>query len=89
LAFGSSDRRPPLGLDQRSHDIALLHDQLLEALDLEPPCPTSPAARHLVEALRREPDRQAGHNPAGGWMVVLLLALLLGETAVQNRGGFK
>ncbi len=30
--------------------------------------------------LRREPDRQVGHNPAGGWMVLALLALLLGET---------
>jgi cytochrome b len=38
------------------------------------------AARHLAHALRREPDRQAGHNPAGGWMVVLLIILLLGET---------
>jgi cytochrome b len=38
------------------------------------------AARHLAHALRREPDRQAGHNPAGGWMVLLLLLLLLGET---------
>jgi cytochrome b len=37
-------------------------------------------ARHLAHALRREPDRQAGHNPAGGWMVLLLLLLLLGET---------
>jgi cytochrome b len=42
--------------------------------------PPRSAARHLVGALRHEPDRQAGHNPAGGWMVVLLLALLLGET---------
>ena len=43
---------------------------------------TSPAAaaRHLTHALRREPDRQVGHNPAGGWMVLLLLALLLVET---------
>jgi cytochrome b len=43
---------------------------------------TSPgmAVRHLKFALRREPDRQAGHNPAGGWMVLLLLALLLAET---------
>lgn len=38
------------------------------------------AARYLAFAFRREPDRYAGHNPAGGWMVLLLLALLLGET---------
>jgi cytochrome b len=38
------------------------------------------AVRHLKYALRREPDRQVGHNPAGGWMVLLLLALLLVET---------
>jgi cytochrome b len=37
------------------------------------------ALRHLALALHREPDRHAGHNPAGGWMVLLLLALLLGE----------
>jgi cytochrome b len=36
--------------------------------------------RYLAHIFRREPDRQAGHNPAGGWMVLLLLALLLGET---------
>jgi len=43
---------------------------------------TSPraAALYLAHALRREPDREAGHNPAGGWMVLLLLFLLLGET---------
>jgi cytochrome b len=38
------------------------------------------AARHLVHMFRREPDHQVGHNPAGGWMVLLLLALLLAET---------
>jgi cytochrome b len=38
------------------------------------------AARHLAHLLRREPDRHAGHNPAGGWMVVGLLALLLVQT---------
>jgi cytochrome b len=42
---------------------------------------TSPrvAIRHLAHLFRREPDSQIGHNPAGGWMVLLLLALLLGE----------
>ncbi len=42
----------------------------------------SPAAalRHLRHVLRREPDLQVGHNAAGGWMVLLLLSLLLGET---------
>lgn len=38
------------------------------------------AARHLARLFRREPDEQIGHNPAGGWMVLVLLALLLGET---------
>jgi cytochrome b len=42
---------------------------------------TSPrtALHHLAHVFRREPDAQIGHNPAGGWMVLLLLALLLGE----------
>jgi cytochrome b len=38
------------------------------------------AVQHLRYAFRREPDRQVGHNPAGGWMVLLLLALLVAET---------
>lgn len=37
------------------------------------------AARYLKRMLIREPDHQVGHNPAGGWMILLLLALLLGE----------
>jgi cytochrome b len=43
---------------------------------------TSPrmALQHLTFAFLREPDRQVGHNPAGGWMVLFLLALLLAET---------
>jgi cytochrome b len=38
------------------------------------------AFRYLGHVLRREADRQAGHNPAGGWMVMLLLLLLLAES---------
>ncbi len=37
------------------------------------------AFQHLKYIFLREPDRQVGHNPAGGWMVLLLLALLLAE----------
>ncbi|MEO6984430.1 MAG: cytochrome b/b6 domain-containing protein [Paralcaligenes sp.] len=42
----------------------------------------SPAAalRHLRHLFHRDADVQVGHNPAGGWMVLLLLALVLGET---------
>lgn len=32
---------------------------------------------HLRHFTRREPDTEIGHNAAGGWMVVLMLALLL------------
>jgi cytochrome b len=41
---------------------------------------TPTVLQHLKHSLRREPDHQVGHNPAGGWMVLLLLALLLLET---------
>jgi cytochrome b len=34
------------------------------------------ALSHLRGLFRREPDEQIGHNPAGGWMVLLLLSLL-------------
>jgi cytochrome b len=37
------------------------------------------AAHYLTCLLRRAPDRWVGHNPVGGWMVLLLLALLLVE----------
>jgi cytochrome b len=40
----------------------------------------SAAWHHLRHVFHREADLQVGHNPAGGWMVMLLLALLLGET---------
>ena len=38
------------------------------------------AACYLKRSLIREPDRQIGHNPAGGWMILLLLVLLFAET---------
>jgi cytochrome b len=34
------------------------------------------AFRHLVQLYRREPDTEIGHNAAGGWMVIVMLALL-------------
>ena len=34
------------------------------------------ALRHLMHLPRREPDLEVGHNAAGGWMVLLFLALL-------------
>jgi cytochrome b len=34
------------------------------------------ALRHLVHLRRREPDREIGHNAAGGWMVLVMLALI-------------
>ena len=39
---------------------------------------TSPAKglAHLRRLSRREPDNEVGHNAAGGWMVLLMLALL-------------
>jgi len=38
----------------------------------------SPAAalRHLRQLRRREPDREIGHNAAGGWMVLGMLVLI-------------
>lgn len=38
------------------------------------------ALRHLSQFRRREPDTEIGHNAAGGWMVLVLLALLLVQT---------
>jgi len=42
----------------------------------------SPAAacRHLAHLHRREPDIGVGHNPAGGWMVIVMIGILLGQT---------
>jgi cytochrome b len=35
------------------------------------------ALRQLSKLTKRDPDKETSHNPAGGWMVVVLLALLL------------
>ncbi len=37
------------------------------------------ALRHLREFRRRELEPEIGHNPAGGWMVLILLLLLLAQ----------
>lgn len=37
------------------------------------------AVRHLLAMRRREPDHEVGHNAAGGWMVLVMLALLLAQ----------
>lgn len=39
------------------------------------------ALRHLHEVRRQRTDTQVGHNPAGGWMVVVLLVLLCVQAA--------
>ena len=43
----------------------------------------SPAAaiRHLLDMTKREPDHEAGHNAAGGWMVLGLLGVLAIQVA--------
>jgi cytochrome b len=38
------------------------------------------ALRHLAEFPRPDPDREVGHNAAGGWMVLVLIGLLLAQT---------
>lgn len=39
------------------------------------------ALRHLVHLHRQEPDTGIGHNAAGGWMVLVMLALLAVQVA--------
>jgi len=46
--------------------------------------------RHLRRIARREPDAQIGHNAAGGWMVLAMLAALAMQVATglcANDGG--
>jgi cytochrome b len=38
------------------------------------------ALRHLNELLRGKPERRVGHNPAGGWMVMVLIFLMLAQS---------
>lgn len=44
--------------------------------------PPGDALAHLRAVFHREPDVSPGHNAAGGWMVVGLLGLLLGECLI-------
>ena len=39
----------------------------------------SSALRHIRGVFARRIERVAGHNPAGGWMVLLMLAILLAQ----------
>ncbi|MGB8278826.1 MAG: cytochrome b/b6 domain-containing protein [Methylovirgula sp.] len=56
----------------------------------------SVALRYLAHLSRGAPDTQVGHNPAGGWMVAAMLAVLLAQTLtglyvqndVANEGPF-
>ena len=41
-----------------------------------------PALAHLRGMFRHEPDHAIGHNPAGGWMVALLLLLVTAECLI-------
>ena len=41
----------------------------------------SAALRHLAQLRTREPDREVGHNAAGGWMVLAMLLLLTVQVA--------
>jgi cytochrome b len=38
------------------------------------------AISHLAHLRRRDPDTKVGHNEAGGWMVIAMIAVLLGQT---------
>jgi cytochrome b len=40
----------------------------------------STALHHLYQILRAAPERGVGHNPAGGWMVLLLIVLMLAQS---------
>jgi len=58
--------------------------------------PPRAALQYLAGLLRRGPDDQLGHNAAGGWMVLAMLALLLAQSLtglfvlndVVNEGPF-
>jgi cytochrome b len=39
------------------------------------------ALQHLAHLHHREPDTEIGHNAAGGWMVLVMLALLVLQVA--------
>lgn len=47
--------------------------------------PWGEVREHLASVMRLSPKSSVGHNPAGGWMVILLLVMLL-ATSLSGAG---
>src|SRR6266536_1163013 len=90
LATASDLRRfsPPLGLDQHPHDVALLHDQVLDTIDLDfGPRPL--AEQHVVADLEVDWDELAGLVASAGTDGdhFALLRFFLGGIGDDNAAG--